>query len=191
MKTGSPGGVEFDIRAVRRAQSIDWLLLDVDGVLTDGRLYFSGSGEALKVFHVRDGLAMQLARRAGVRVGLLSSRRSAALARRAAELDLDAVMTGRDDKLRAYTGFLAAQATRPERVAYVGDDLPDLPVIHRTGLSFCPADAVPEVRSAVDRVLSARGGQGAVREAVEWLLRARGSWESLVAQWAGGSARGG
>lgn len=190
MKTGSPGAAEFDIRAVRRAQLIDWLLLDVDGVLTDGRLYYSGSGEALKTFHVRDGLGMQLARRAGVRVGLLSSRRSAALGRRAAELDLDAVMMGRDDKLRSYNSFLTAHATRPERVAYIGDDLPDLPVIHRAGLSFCPADAVPEVRSAVDRVLGSPGGQGAVREAVEWLLRARGSWESLVAQWSGVS-RGG
>lgn len=184
--TGRTPGDGVDLALVRRASHVDWLLLDVDGVLTDGRLYLSGAGETMKVFHVRDGLAIKLAREAGLRVGLLSARRSAALSRRAADLGVDAVMAGREDKARAFDLFLAQRHTRAERVAYIGDDLPDLPVLRRARLSFAPADAAPEVRAAVDRVLSLPGGHGAVREAVEWLLRARGAWESLAARWSGG-----
>lgn len=182
---GSPRGAAeaVDLALVRRASRIAWLLLDVDGVLTDGRLHISGAGESLKAFHVRDGLAIKLAREGGLRVGWLTARRSAALARRASELAIDALVAGREDKLRAFEGFLGARRLSAEQIAYVGDDLPDLPVLRRAQLSFAPADAAPEVRAAVDRVLAANGGQGAVREAIEWLLRARGSWESLVARW--------
>jgi len=189
MKQGSRGEAEFDLGLVRKAQAIEWLLLDVDGVLTDGRLFYGGSGEMLKVFHVRDGLAIKMAREAGLQVGLLSARRSAALVRRATELSLDAQILGREDKERAFRTFLARRRLRPEKVAYVGDDLQDLPVIRPCGLSFSPADAVPEVRAAVDRVLATAGGQGVVREAVEWLLRARGSWESVTVRWTGDTLR--
>jgi len=189
MKQGSRGEAEFDLDLVRRAQAIEWLLLDVDGVLTDGLLFYSGRGEMFKAFHVRDGLAIRLAREAGLQVGLLSGRRSAALVRRATELSLDAQLLGREDKERALRSFLAQNRLRPARVAYVGDDLQDLPAIVLCGLTFAPADAVPEVRAAVDRVVNAPGGHGAVREVVEWLLRARGSWESLTSRWTGSSSR--
>ena len=185
MKQGPRGEAEFDLGLVRKAQAIEWLLLDVDGVLTDGRLHYGGSGEMLKVFHVRDGLAIKMAREAGLHVGLLSARRSAALVRRATELSLDAQILGREDKERALRSFLARRRLHGEKVAYVGDDLQDLPVIGLCGLTFSPADAVPEVRAAVDRVLGAPGGLGVVREAVEWLLRARGSWESVTSRWTG------
>lgn len=168
---------------VRRAQLLEWLLFDVDGVLTDGRLIYGPEGEWLKVFHVRDGLALRLAQRAGLKVGILSGRRTKALAARARELDLEAVILERADKAAAFAEFLTAHQTVAERVAYAGDDLLDLPVIRRCGLSFAPADAVPEVREAVHRVLTCPGGREAAREMTEAILRARGDWERLVAQW--------
>jgi 3-deoxy-D-manno-octulosonate 8-phosphate phosphatase (KDO 8-P phosphatase) len=150
-------------------------------VLTDGRLVYGASGEERKVFDVRDGLGMKLAQRAGLKVGLLSGRTGPPLVARAAELGVDALITDRADKDRAFAEFLAHYRTAPERVAYVGDDLVDLPVLRRCGLSMAPADAVPEVRERVDLVLASRGGRGAAREAAETILRARGDWQRLVA----------
>jgi len=169
-----------DAELRRRAGRLGWLLLDVDGVFTDGRLYYGGGGERLKVFHVRDGLAVRLAQRGGLKVGVLSGRASPGLSRRLTELGLDAMITGRSDKARAFAEFLDRHGAEPGRVAYAGDDLLDLPVLERVGLSFAPADAVAEVRAAVDRVLAAPGGGGAVRELVELLLAARGSWPGLI-----------
>lgn len=167
----------------QRATALEWLLLDVDGVFTDGTLLYSERGEELKTFHVRDGLAVTLARRAGLKVGLLSGRDSPALRRRAAELSLDEVILGHADKAPAFAAFLERQGVTAEQVAYAGDDLLDLPVLRRAGLSFAPADAVDEVRRTADRVLGAPGGCGAVRELVEAVLRARGQWENLTARW--------
>lgn len=174
-----------DGELARRAGALDWLLFDVDGVFTDGRLVYSERGEELKTFHVRDGFAVKLARRAGFKVGLLSGRKSGALERRAADLGFDAVMLGHSDKAPVFAAFLADHAAAAERVAYVGDDLPDLPVLAACGLAFCPADAAAEVRRAADLVLDARGGDGAVRELVERLLRARGDWDEQIAHWTG------
>jgi 3-deoxy-D-manno-octulosonate 8-phosphate phosphatase (KDO 8-P phosphatase) len=148
--------------------------------MTDGRLVYDGDGERHKVFHVRDGLGLKLAQRAGLKVGILSGRENAALANRAAELGIDRVLLDRADKERAFTEFLAAERTAPERVAYIGDDLVDLPVILRCGLSFAPADAVSEVAARVDWLLELPGGRGAVREMCEVILRARRDWERLV-----------
>lgn len=165
---------------VRRAERLEWLLLDVDGVLTDGRLYYGGHGEEYKVFHVRDGLALKLAQRAGLKVGVLSGRDSAGLTRRLAELGVDARITGRSDKAAAFAEFLGTHGVEAAAVAYAGDDLLDLPVLRRAGLSFAPADAVAEARAAAHRVLARPGGAGAVRELVELLLRARGSWDAMT-----------
>lgn len=172
-----------DDEFARRAATLEWLLLDVDGVLTDGRLYYSRAGESLKVFHVRDGLAVRLAARAGLRVGLLSGRASAALARRAADLRFDAVLTGRDDKDTAFGEFLDRYDTDAKRVAYIADDLPDLKVLGRCGLALAPADAAPEVRAVAHRVLTCAGGEGAVREAVETILKARGDWDEALSRY--------
>jgi 3-deoxy-D-manno-octulosonate 8-phosphate phosphatase (KDO 8-P phosphatase) len=166
-----------------RARSIEWILLDVDGVLTDGRLVYGAEGEQWKVFDVRDGLGMKLAQRAGLKVGILSGRVSAALERRAQGLELDALMMDREKKGEAFAEFLAAHGTAAERVAYIGDDLVDLPVLRRCGLAFAPADAVAEVREHAHRVLESRGGRGAVREMCELILRARGDWEGLLASY--------
>jgi 3-deoxy-D-manno-octulosonate 8-phosphate phosphatase (KDO 8-P phosphatase) len=170
--------LEADLAA--RAAGLRWFLTDVDGVLTDGRMFYGPQGEALKVFHVRDGLALKLAQRAGLKVGLLSARGGEAVERRAAELGLDLCLLERKDKGAAFDQLLAQHQLQAAQVAYVGDDLQDLPVLVRCGLSFCPADAGPEVRSRVHRVLATAAGKGAVREAVELVLRARGAWEGVI-----------
>lgn len=172
----SLGAQEF----ARRAREIEWLVLDVDGVLTDGGLYYDRRGAGSVRFHVRDGLAIKLAQRAGVKTGVLTGRSSKAVKRRAAELDLDAIIVGSRDKGADFDAFLEQHATEAKRVAYAGDDLPDLPVLGRCGLSFAPADAVSEVRDVVQIVLSRPGGAGAVREMIEDILRARGDWERLA-----------
>jgi 3-deoxy-D-manno-octulosonate 8-phosphate phosphatase (KDO 8-P phosphatase) len=168
-----------------RAKAVEWILLDVDGVLTDGRLIFGPDGEQWKVFDVRDGAGVKLAQKAGLKVGILSGRISEALRFRAGELGLDALIMDRPEKASAFNEFLTAQTTAPERVAYMGDDLLDLPVLLRCGLSFAPSDAAPEVREHVHRIVQHRGGRGAVREMCEILLRARGDWEKLLATFLG------
>lgn len=164
----------------RRARALAWLLFDVDGVMNDGSLYFSSEGERLKTFHVRDGLGIALARRRGLKVGILSGRRSPALERRARDLGLDELIVDEPHKGRAFDAFLARRGVAAERVAYTGDDLLDLPVLLRAGVSFAPADAVPEVRERVHHVLERAGGRGAVREVIELVLRARGEWQEVV-----------
>jgi len=163
-----------------RVAALEWILTDVDGVLTDGRLHYGPEGEAWKSFHVRDGLGLKLAQRAGLKVGVLSARGGPALEARAAELGLDAVVTRREDKGRAFREFLDEHGVKARRVAYAGDDLVDLPILLACGLSFAPADSAPEVRDRVDHTLAAPAGCGAVREMVEWILRARGDWDRVV-----------
>jgi 3-deoxy-D-manno-octulosonate 8-phosphate phosphatase (KDO 8-P phosphatase) len=164
-----------------RAAGLEWLLFDVDGVLTDGSLLYTRRGEQVKRFNVRDGLGIRLAQRAGLKLGLLSGRRSKPLEVRAAELDFDAVILGASDKTAAFNAFLEKYQTTPRRVAFIGDDLPDLPVLGRCALAFAPADAVPEVRAAAHTVLALPGGAGAAREMIELILKARGDWDKLIA----------
>jgi 3-deoxy-D-manno-octulosonate 8-phosphate phosphatase (KDO 8-P phosphatase) len=162
-----------------RADRIELLLLDVDGVLTDGSVVYSDAGEELKRFHVRDGSGLKLWRAAGKRAAIVSGRASAAVERRAAELGIAPVLQGRDDKLRAFEEVLAALGLTADRVCAVGDDLADLPILTRVGLAVAVADACPEVRAAAHRTTITPGGRGAVREAVEWLLQGR--WDELIA----------
>jgi len=170
-----------DEELARRARELDWLLFDCDGVLTDGSLIYGPEGEQWKVFNVRDGVGLKLAREAGLKIGILSGRGNAALEARVREIGFDALIQNHHDKDAAFTAFLTEHGIAPERVAYAGDDLLDLPVIRRCGLSFAPADAAPEVRHRVHRVLASPGGRGAVREMCELVLHARGHWEQLVA----------
>lgn len=163
-----------------RARQLRLLLFDVDGVLTDGRLYYSSTGEEMQAFDVKDGLAFKLARQAGLSTGLLSSRGSAATERRARELGIDQVLLRQSDKEAAFDEILTRMGLAAPQVGYTGDDLPDLPVLLRAGLSFAPADAVAQVRSRVAVVLTAAGGRGAGREVVERVLAARGAWAPLV-----------
>jgi 3-deoxy-D-manno-octulosonate 8-phosphate phosphatase (KDO 8-P phosphatase) len=165
----------------QRARNLTWLLTDVDGVLTDGRMIYGPAGEETKRFHARDGLALKVARRCGLQVGLLSARGNRAVEIRAGELSLDRVLLGQGDKVAALQRLLQETGASLEQVAYIGDDLPDLGVLGRVGLALCPADAAAEVRHLAHRVLQRAGGQGCVREAVEEILEARGQWQEAIA----------
>ncbi len=162
-----------------KAQHIRMLLLDVDGVLTDGTFQRIGDLE-VKRFHSRDGIGLALARRAGWKVGLISGRGSPQVEERARELKLDFVRLGVGEKLSCFHEALEEFQLEPHQVAYMGDDLPDLPVLSRAGLSATVADAHDEIRSRVLYVTRARGGYGAVRELVDQLLLAQGKLEELI-----------
>ncbi len=176
-----PGALD-DAAFQARAARLTWLLLDVDGVLTDGGLIYGPKGEQLKSFNVRDGLGIKLAQGAGLKVGILSGRASAPLVARSRELGLDAFVPNRSDKREAFAEFLAAHGIEASQVAVIGDDLPDLPLFARAALRFAPADAAPELCARADRVLARPGGHGAVREMIELILKARGSWDGIVAR---------
>jgi 3-deoxy-D-manno-octulosonate 8-phosphate phosphatase (KDO 8-P phosphatase) len=163
-----------------RAAAIKLLLLDVDGVLTDGSVVYADDGTEIKRFHVRDGSGLKFWQRAGNRAAIVSGRKSAAVEVRAAELGISPVLQGRGDKLPAFEEVLSATGLRPEEVCAVGDDLPDLPVLRRCGLAVAVADACPELRAVAHLVTTARGGRGAVREAIEWLLKLQGRWDEVV-----------
>jgi 3-deoxy-D-manno-octulosonate 8-phosphate phosphatase (KDO 8-P phosphatase) len=165
-----------------RASHIRLLLFDVDGVLTDGVVIMHADGSESKGFHIRDGAALVWAQRAGVPVGLISSRASGATAQRAAQLAIRTVVQGVPDKLAAYEQIVRDAALEDEAVAYMGDDLVDLPVLARVGLSAATADAAPEVRAQVHWVSQCVGGRGAVRELVELVLRAQHRWDGVVAR---------
>ena len=163
-----------------RCRGLALLLADVDGVMTDGTLLLLPDGSEAKSFHVRDGLAVVLAHRCGLRTGVLSGRSSPLVARRAAELGMAVVRQGASDKAQALRELLRQEQLRPEQVAYIGDDVNDLPVFAEVGLSAAPADAPLEVRLAALMVTEARGGRGCLREFVEAILRARGQWEAAI-----------
>lgn len=163
-----------------RARRVRLLLLDVDGVLTDGAVGIRSTPDEHKNFFIRDGLALHWARQEGLTVGLLSGRPSAATDRRATELGITIVSQDGPDKRRAYAGILASNKFSDADVAYMGDDLLDLPILGRVGLATSPADAVEDVKARVHWISAAPGGRGAVRELVELVLRARGRWDAVV-----------
>lgn len=156
-----------------RAKALKLLLFDVDGVLTDGSVVIHGDGTESKAFFIRDGSALVRAKRQGLEIGLLSGRSSESTTRRAAELGITIVIQGENDKIAGYQRILGDTGLPDEQVAYMGDDLLDLPVLERAGLSAAPSDAIEEVRAAVNWVSVYPGGRGAVREFVDVLLRAR------------------
>ncbi len=160
----------------RRARAIGALVLDVDGVLTDGRLYYGPDGEEWKVFHVQDGLALQGAQLAGLQVVVLSGRTSRAVSRRMADLGIREVHQGVENKMAIFGALVARLGLTPGEVAYMGDDLPDLPLLASVGLALAPANAAAQVKGVAHRVTRRPGGSGAVREAVEAILRARRAW---------------
>ncbi len=163
-----------------RARRLRLLLLDVDGVLTDGTISVTGAGEERQPFFVRDGSAIVWAQEAGLDVGLLSGRASPAAARRAAELRITVVLQGERDKRAAFDRLAATRGLQADQIAYMGDDLMDLPVLQMAGLSAAPGDACDEVRRQVHYVTQAAGGRGAVREFIELILRGQGRWDALV-----------
>ncbi len=161
----------FDIRS--RAVKIRLLLLDVDGVLTDGKIYLPAQGEELKSFHARDGSALVRCRRAGVTVALVSGRKAATVVRRGRELGITEIYQGVEDKVTVLKELLARYSCSASETAYIGDDLPDLAVMRRVGLSAAVADGHPNLRKAADYVTVRRGGEGAVMEVVDLILAGR------------------
>lgn len=156
------------------AARVRLLVLDVDGVLTDGRLYYGARGEALKAFHVRDGLGLKLLAAAGVTVAVISGRRSAMTARRCRELGVRHLLQGVEDKLTAFHRLRGRLGMSSSVCACVGDDVPDVPLMREVGLSFAVADAHPQARGAAHVTTQLPGGKGAVREICDYLLEARG-----------------
>jgi 3-deoxy-D-manno-octulosonate 8-phosphate phosphatase (KDO 8-P phosphatase) len=163
-------------RARRRAvplASIRLLVLDVDGVMTDGRLYIGPDGEFEKCFHVRDGYGIRAAMAAGIEVAVLSGRRSLALQRRCDELGINHLQQGLEDKAAAFSSLTSRLGLTARECAYVGDDAPDVPVLKQVGLAVAVADAHPLVLADAHRRTRLPGGAGAVREVCDWLLSAR------------------
>lgn len=178
-----PSRLPPQIRA--KLEPIRLLILDVDGVLTDGTLYYTSKGEEIKNFNVRDGLGVRLLMDCGIEVGVITGRSSPAVSARCAELKIreDLVFLESKDKDADLNRMLAILKIADEEMAAMGDDLPDLPMLGRAGFSFCPADAAPEVAAECHHVCGKDGGRGAVREAAELLLKAQGKWTALVEGW--------
>jgi len=165
-----------------RCRRLRLILSDVDGVMTDGTVWLLPDGGEAKAFHIRDGLGIVLAHQAGLRTGIISGRRSEIVERRARELGMAVVRQGIADKGEALRALLESEGLTPQEVAYMGDDLNDLPVMTEVGLSAAPADAPFEVRAQAFMVTDARGGRGCLREFLEAVLKARGQWEPLLAE---------
>ncbi len=163
-----------------RLKNIKLLILDVDGVLTDGGIVYSDNGAETKVFNVKDGLGIRLLMEAGLHLGIITGRRSNALAKRCKELGIDLIYDGVVDKADALNRMLDRTGFSVEEVACIGDDLPDLALMRRSGLSIAVADAHATLRENADIITSAKGGHGAVREVCEAILKAKGLWESIL-----------
>jgi 3-deoxy-D-manno-octulosonate 8-phosphate phosphatase (KDO 8-P phosphatase) len=168
---------------MERCARIEMLVLDVDGVLTDGRIVYTDSGEELKAFHVRDGSGLKLWAKLGKHAGIITGRRSSIVERRAKELDIAHVMQGVDDKRAAFEKMVKAAGMTPEQMCAMGDDVVDLGVLRAAGVAIAVADACAEAKEDADYVTTAPGGRGAVREAIELILRAQGHWQTLVARY--------
>jgi 3-deoxy-D-manno-octulosonate 8-phosphate phosphatase (KDO 8-P phosphatase) len=165
---------------LERARKTRLLIMDVDGVLTDGRIIQDGHGHELKVFDVKDGHGIVMAHRAKLRTALISGRESETITRRAEELGIELVFQKIWNKLEVYEKILVDTELTHDEVAYIGDDLIDIPLLRRVGLAVAVADAVDEVKAAVHLITQRPGGQGAVREVIELILRAQGHWDNLI-----------
>jgi len=166
-----------------RLQKIKLLLLDVDGVMTDGRIVFDSNGVESKFFNVKDGHGIKMIQRAGIEVGIISGRQSQVAANRAAELGINRVYQKAMDKITPYQDILDKTGLDDSQVAFMGDDIIDIPVLRRVGFAAAPADAVEEVIPHVHFITKNGGGCGAVREVCDLLLKGQGIWESATARY--------
>jgi len=164
----------------RRAAGVRLVALDVDGVLTDGRLYYGDRGEALKVFDVRDGLGIRLLREAGIEVAIVTGRSSPIVATRARELGIERVLQGQDDKFAGLQELMRQTGLAEKACAYMGDDWPDLPALQLVGFAATVADAPDEIKRHVHWVAPSRGGRGAVRDLARLVLRAQGRFDAML-----------
>jgi 3-deoxy-D-manno-octulosonate 8-phosphate phosphatase (KDO 8-P phosphatase) len=167
----------WDLRAIK------WVGFDVDGVMTDGGIIINDAGQEWKRFHSRDGHGLKMLIRAGLKVAIITGRTSQVVTARARDLGIEEVHQGVLDKLVAYEASLARWNLSPAETAFAGDDVVDLPILARCGLAMTPADACPEALAQAHLVVQANGGQGAVREMVEFILKGQGLWDDLVARY--------
>jgi len=170
-------------RVKERLSNIKLLILDVDGVMTDGRIIFDSNGVESKFFNVKDGHGIKMVQRAGIDVGIISGRESQVVVNRAAELGIACLYQKCLDKLTPYAKILAETGLDDSQVAFVGDDIIDIPIMRRVGFAAAPADAVPDVLPHVHFVTRNRGGWGAVREVCDLLLKEQGAWETVTARY--------
>jgi len=172
----------FEARVLGRAANVELTIFDVDGVLTDGRLVLGPNGQEFKNFHVRDGLGLVMLRESGVAVAIITGRKSPVVAERMAELGIDLVFQGQSNKLVAFETLLSSLNIDPGAVCYVGDDLPDIPVMRRAGLPITVADADRRVSEYAVYQTEAKGGRGAAREVCELIMAAKGSLDAQLAR---------
>lgn len=166
--------------AAGRAAKVTTVVFDVDGVLTDGGILIDSTGGEIKRFNVQDGTGIKYLMRAGIRVAIISGRESHAVIARARELDITDVYQGRKDKIDAYEDLRRMHSLSDAEMAFVGDDLPDIPVMRAAGLAVAVANARPEVKAVAHYVTEKAGGAGAAREFAEWLLKAAGKWDGIM-----------
>jgi 3-deoxy-D-manno-octulosonate 8-phosphate phosphatase (KDO 8-P phosphatase) len=167
-------------RLVEKAKPIKLLILDVDGILSTGALYYDKTGETFKPFHVHDGLGIKLLQRAGIEVAIISAKKSDALVMRLKDLKLEHTYLGYEDKLPAYNELKSKLGLTDQQIAYMGDDLPDLPLLKRAGFAATAANGTEIVKQHVDFTATHKGGKGAVRELCELLLKAQNMYDSVV-----------
>jgi 3-deoxy-D-manno-octulosonate 8-phosphate phosphatase (KDO 8-P phosphatase) len=163
---------------LEKLKAIRAIILDVDGVLTDATVIVNEEGEQLRRYNVRDGYAIKLALKKGIRLCAISGGAAKNIRLRLNGLGIDDVFTGVDDKAPVYTDFLARHSLRNEHVLFIGDDMPDLPLMHLAGTTACPEDAVEEIKSASDYISPKKGGEGCVRDVIEKVLKVQGKWHA-------------
>ena len=160
-------------------QQIKLIIMDVDGVLTDGRIVL-GKNDELKFFDVRDGMGITIAKRSGLKVGIITSRRSEAVEKRARELEMDHIIQGSENKLKSLNEILEIESMGYQNVSYIGDDIVDIPIFRKVGFSATVNDAPDNVKSEVSYVSSKSGGRGAVRDIIEYVLKCKGTLDSTI-----------
>jgi 3-deoxy-D-manno-octulosonate 8-phosphate phosphatase (KDO 8-P phosphatase) len=163
-----------------KIKKIKILVLDVDGVLTDGQIIIDGNGIETKAFDVKDGHGIVMARQIGLRIAFLSGRSSPTVIKRAEELRVPDVFQGMIDKRKGFDNLMKKYGLKPEEIAYIGDDIIDIPVLKKVGFSIAVSDAVPEVRAVVHYVTKLPGGRGAVREVIDLILKVQGHWDKVM-----------
>ncbi len=178
------GGKKIPAGVVSRAKKIQVLLMDVDGTMTDGSVALlsqpDGTALEIKTFDAHDGQGLTLAHTAGLRTGCITGRESSALVRRAHEMKMEFIYQKQPLKMPALEEIMQKAGVTESAIAYIGDDLPDLPIMRRVGLAIAVGDAVPQVRKAAHYVAKAHAGKGAIREAVELILKSKGIWEEMI-----------
>ena len=166
--------------ALQRAQRLKALLLDVDGVMTDGRIIFDSQGRESKNFNVQDGLGIYFAKKCGLIIGIITGRKSRVTKIRARELNIDFLSQGHKNKLKPYEGFKKKFNLTDEEIGFVGDDLLDLPIMSKCGFSACVANGREEIKTKSHFITKSSGGKGAVREVIEFVLKQQGKWQTLL-----------